>query len=80
MAEYRDHPYSLLLENIRDEAEYLQSVDLFIDLFIAEWNLKMYWNVLCRLGWTEPASLAFNAIIRKKPNKTVCSKYSQTLD
>lgn len=68
MAEYRERPCSLLLENIRDKTEYLQSVDLFIDLFVAELNLKrkMYRNVLCRLGRTEAASLAFNAIIKKK--------------
>lgn len=65
MVEYRDYPNSRLLENIGDEAECMQSVDPFTDMWIAEWYLKrkMYQNVLCRLSQTEPASLAINAMI-----------------
>lgn len=36
MVEYRNYPYSLLLENIGGKTECLQSVDPFIDLWVAE--------------------------------------------
>jgi len=36
MVEYRDYPYNFLLENRGGETECLQSVDSFIDLWIAE--------------------------------------------
>lgn len=36
MVEYRDYPNSRLLENIGDEAECMQSVDPFTDMWIAE--------------------------------------------